>query len=564
MNRLQMTACWLVVLGGVLGLWGWAYPLMASDSLARQASARLTPEQVDLSAFGRLAVLDGRPKTLDTWAREHLERIYGKSRWKDLTDAQATRQDALFTMLDLEFRPQAYSDKPLIYVEVLAFRRDLLAVLNLSAQEQEFWLKAGRLAPKHFAQPAIQQMMARADSDLTLLKARNQVMGALSETAVTLGSLNLLAPAAGSDQWDSLASLSGHELTPDSPMTQALAAYVSLGRAWRQGDAAAVNQALTQLTQALPAIHPASYPSSFRRDLELIYNRTDRMTLGYLAYALATLLLLLAFATRRRGLIAAGVSLLVLGLAIHFAGLIIRGVLAERWPIHNQYESYMAISFFAVLVGCLLMVVRKQWLFGAAASALGAATLLLANTVAIPSRDVAPVAGILDTSRILYVHVNLVLVSYGLIALGMLLSLFYLLVHYVGGRGAARLAAASLGQMETDGQTPQDSASDVSRYLNDLDRSQMIVLQLAFWLLGVGILLGAYWADHAWGRFWGWDPKETWALVTWMIYLIVIHVRFSAKRRGLVTAWLSVLGFIVMLWTYWGVNILLPGLHSYA
>ena len=94
----------------------------------------------------------------------------------------------------------------------------------------------------------------------------------------------------------------------------------------------------------------------------------------------------------------------------------------------------------------------------------------------------------------------------------------------------------------------------------------MVVLQIAFYGLGVGILLGAYWADHAWGRWWGWDPKETWALITWIIYLIAIHLRLSAgvKNRGLTTAWLSVIGFGVMLWCYWGVNMLLAGLHSYA
>ena len=70
--------------------------------------------------------------------------------------------------------------------------------------------------------------------------------------------------------------------------------------------------------------------------------------------------------------------------------------------------------------------------------------------------------------------------------------------------------------------------------------------------------------DSAWGRWWAWDPKETWALITWIVYLIAIHVRLGVRDRGLVTAWLSFTGFIVMLWTYWGVNLLLAGLHSYA
>lgn len=562
---------WLLLLMGLVWSQAAAAPTSQPESSSSSLAAPvkpLTPDQVDLSGLSRLAVFDGRAKTLGTWAGEHLQRIYGKNRWKDLTDPHARSHDPLFTTLDLEFRPEAYSDKPLIYVEVLAFRQELLSVLGMNPTDQQVWLQRGRLAPSHFAQMKVQQVIAQADADMLRLKARNQVMGALSETAVSFGSLPLLAPEKEGDLWQSLSSLTGASLQEGSPSVQALSAYFLLRRAWQQGDAVLVNRAMAQLTQSLAQIHPENYPSPFRRQLEQVYTRTDRMTIGYVAYALATILLLLAFATGRRGLIATGVSFLGLGLAIHLAAMIVRGVLAQRWPIHNQYESHIAISFFAVLVGLILMAVRRQWLFGAAAAALGAGTLLLANTLAIPSKDVAPVAGILDTSRILYVHVNLVLASYGLIALGLFLSLFYLVVHYGQGRAAQRFAAVSLGHVQAGGAEDRAAGAvqgaTLSRSLHDLDRAQMIVLQLAFWLLGLGILLGAYWADHAWGRFWGWDPKETWALVTWIIYLIVIHVRFSAKRRGLVTAWLSVLGFIVMLWTYWGVNILLPGLHSYA
>jgi ABC-type transport system involved in cytochrome c biogenesis permease subunit len=124
----------------------------------------------------------------------------------------------------------------------------------------------------------------------------------------------------------------------------------------------------------------------------------------------------------------------------------------------------------------------------------------------------------------------------------------------VGGVGAGGTAS-----------TNDDVASGTRRTLRDLDTAHMTVLQLAFWTLGVGVLLGAWWADHSWGRWWAFDPKETWALVTWIVYLIVIHVRMTGlKDRGLTTAWLSVAGFFIMLWTYFGVNLLLPGLHAYA
>jgi cytochrome c-type biogenesis protein CcsB len=257
------------------------------------------------------------------------------------------------------------------------------------------------------------------------------------------------------------------------------------------------------------------------------------------------------------------VGLLLLGFLVHSGGILSRMMLSGRWPIHNQYESFIAVSWLGVLVGIIIMLSARQWLFGAAAAAMGTCALLFANTVAIPSREVGNVAAILATSRILYVHVNMVLFSYGLIGLGFFVSLYYLGLHYFQGERSARLVAAGVGGFDQPADDPA-LLPGRQRLLHDLDQAQMIVLQLAFWLLGVGIMLGAYWADHAWGRWWAWDPKETWSLITWIVYLIAIHVRLGVRQRGLVTAWLSVIGFFVMLWTYWGVNLLLAGLHSYA
>jgi len=191
--------------------------------------------------------------------------------------------------------------------------------------------------------------------------------------------------------------------------------------------------------------------------------------------------------------------------------------------------------------------------------------LITATQTGIPGEHIEREAAILNTSILLKYHVTTVLVSYSLITLGFVCSVFYLGTYYMAKlrRPAAGLATVGGAAVMTGGGEAAGAGGE--RTLVDLDRAQMIVLQLAFWTLGVGILLGAWWADHSWGRWWAFDPKETWALITWIVYLIVIHVRLTTgKDRGLVTAWLSVLGFIAMLWTYFGVNLLLPGLHAYA
>jgi ABC-type transport system involved in cytochrome c biogenesis permease subunit len=109
------------------------------------------------------------------------------------------------------------------------------------------------------------------------------------------------------------------------------------------------------------------------------------------------------------------------------------------------------------------------------------------------------------------------------------------------------------------------SRSDLPLWLNQTDWSHLIVLNMAFVLLfGGGVVLGAVWADYSWGRPWGWDPKEVFALNTWLVYAILIHVRFYTRRRGLWTAWLSVLGCLMMLFNWIYVNFYLVGMHSYA
>ena len=103
-----------------------------------------------------------------------------------------------------------------------------------------------------------------------------------------------------------------------------------------------------------------------------------------------------------------------------------------------------------------------------------------------------------------------------------------------------------------------------SQFLAALDLCNLVVLQLAFWILGAGVICGAIWADQSWGRPWGWDPKETFALVTWIVYLVVVHVRIATVDKAWWTAVLGIVGFVIMMLNWIGVNFFLVGLHSYA
>ncbi|GIW74861.1 MAG: hypothetical protein KatS3mg103_1383 [Phycisphaerales bacterium] len=541
-----------------------------------------TPEQkaalaraVDLSALREVRVFhNGRVKILDTLARETLLTLTGRPFYEELLLAQGAeplqdpaeryarldpdrfekaRFDALFVLLDLAIDPAHYADRPLIAVDYLPLREHYLeSAFPDQPERRELWLRMGRVSPI-MVELLSQSIFDRFGDRQPVRSALARAESALRVAAGVGSAFHVVAPPSVEAPWAHLQSLPA-----DHPARRAAEA---LGRAWRALDAQGVNQAAAELAQQLASIHPQVQPVA-RARLERMYNRGNLFELGMWAYGLSFLALVLAFGTARRWLIGLGVGLLVGAIVLHASGFVMRCVIAERFAIQNQFESMVGLSLFAAVVAFGLMLLRRQWLFGAAAAGVGFLVLIAATQTAIPGQTIGREAAILNTSVLLKYHVTTVLVSYGLITVGFLCSVFYLLVSLLHRRQEARLAAAVALH---GGAAEPARLPTLARTLDDLDKAQMTALQLAFWTLGVGILLGAWWADHSWGRWWAWDPKETWALITWIVYLIVIHVRLVVgRRKALVTAWLSVVGFLVMLWTYFGVNLLLAGLHAYA
>lgn len=514
---------------------------------------------VDVGPLRSLAVNEGgRVKIVETLAREVVGEITGRRRYEEWI-AGATPEakprkvafDPVFTLMDMVIDPGFYVQRPVVMVDYEPLRRAIVeqgiaelesgpqgrlitVTRTLDAQGLERYMRLTRVSPLMLAH-SLNAMRDKYESSEPHRVALGKVGRALERLDGLEGSLRLIAPASVDDRW--------HYLGEDAPaFARANALARDLGEAWRAHDAPRVNEIIRAIAAELPTINASMYPG-WRRSLENMYTRSKPFSWGSWGYFLALVALLLAFGTQRRWLVVLGVGLLGAAVLLHGAGFIARCIIAERFAIQNQFESMTGVSLFASIVACAIMVWRRQWLFGAAAAGTGFLVLITATEARIPGQNIGREAAILNTSVLLKYHVTTVLCSYGLIALGFVTSVFYLGVSW-----ARRLRAGSSDR----------------RVLKDLDTATMIVLQLAFWTLGVGILLGAWWADHSWGRWWAWDPKETWALLTWIIYLILIHVRMVSKKREPVTAWLSVVGFVIMLWTYFGVNLLLPGLHAYA
>ncbi len=534
---------------------------------------------LDLNALRSLAVFhNGRIKVVQTLADETVRKLTLRRAYVDFVknegapgkpDVRDIKFDTLFTLLDMTIDPAYYINKPLIGVEYLPLRTQLLAAeFPEDAQTQQRWLKVARVTPM-MIDHHLRGIADKFANKEPYIRAAGKVDQAVRLFMEQKANFVMVAPATSDQAWLHLS-----QLDADNPAKRAA---LALGAAWRKADASAVNAAVTVLAEELPKINASVYPTTSRQ-LEIAYNRLNAFEWGYWTYFLALVALLVALATGRNFAAITGGGLLAVAVALHATGFILRCLIAERFAIQNQFESMTGLSLFAVIVGAIAMGARRQWLFGAASAAVGFLVLLTATQAGIPGVHIEREAAILNTSVLLKYHVTTVLVSYGLIALGFMCSLFYLGVHYVGGKtatvpfpalvGGAQITAGATGG-GSDATLPEvESEVNVlprAKVLADLDAAQLVLMQLAFWTLGVGILLGAWWADHSWGRWWAFDPKEIWALLTWLVYLVVVHVRIALPaRKGITTAWLSVVGFFVMLWTYFGVNLLLPGLHAYA
>lgn len=236
-----------------------------------------------------------------------------------------------------------------------------------------------------------------------------------------------------------------------------------------------------------------------------------------------------------------GVAIVALAAVLQLASIVLRGVAAGRWPLGNMYEFVSAITFAAV-VTWLVTLRRHPSLRPLGAFVLFPVLILqfLGGTVLyVPAAPVMPAL----QSYWLIVHVTTVSLASGLFFVPGVASVLYLLQR--AGRLPATLAE----------KVPSADA---------LDRLAYRVTIVAFPLFTFAVMAGAIWAEAAWGRFWGWDPKETVAFITWVIYAAYLHARATAGWRSGRAAWVNVLGFAAVLFNLFFVNMVVAGLHSYA
>lgn len=526
---------------------------------------------VDLKELRSLSVQDDQTlKTWDSWARQTLSHISGSSSYEG--------HSALAVLIDISVNPRGWIHRPIVKIANAPLASDIAKMPGLDDSERKRLQKEKRISIAFWRSPTtqayVQEIYSRA---MHKVDAINQVEGAVQaleammQSRAGLPDIAIIPPRESGGAWMTLtqAIAEPKEVRYSSDRLGPVAsAWLKLTNAWLERNPQAVSLSATELAGALPKLAPERYPSKAKRNAEVLYNKLYKLTLpGAALYFFAFVFYLMSARAGVRWPWRLATLMFVLGLIVHTTGVGIRWWLVQKstesWfyaiPIKNQFEAVMmsvwlgAMLTLALEIGLIHWLVRqitgyqfrlgeRRGIYGAAGSFLGWLALIAIFTVTrllgvSIGEEIGQVGGIL-MHWMLYVHVSLAVASYALITMSALMGAWWIVRRLTSGRD-----------------------------LLVLDACNLVVLQLAFLVLGVAIVLGAVWADFSWGRPWGWDPKETFALVTWIVYLVILHVRLitkSADSRAGWTSVLSVVGFFVMLFNWIGVNYFLVGLHSYA
>jgi len=259
-------------------------------------------------------------------------------------------------------------------------------------------------------------------------------------------------------------------------------------------------------------------------------------TITFVVYIAASILFLIYIAGITKRVERFAIIATIVGFVFHSGAMIARSIGAGRLPFSNQYEFALSFGWGIVLSFLILHRIYKFSAIGAFVMPLG---ILVMGYASLQSRAVRPLMPALQSHWLTF-HVGTAILSYGAFALACGIAVIYLI---------------------------DSKRSGDRRILKDPEISDVLsyrVIVFGILMLSIVIISGAIWAQKAWSRYWAWDPKETWSLITWIIYAVHLHLRLRRNWRGKAAAWFAILGFVSVLFTFVGVNILLPSIHSYA
>jgi cytochrome c-type biogenesis protein CcsB len=524
----------------------------------------------------------GRYKPLDTLSRETLRLISNRSSFVDPETGAALEPTALcltmlfewqgwqhpererlLTLMDWRsqyfhlHQPDKWDEAPLLRIDYLELR----AVLGLEKDQQyvsplalsKAWLEDPQTAGKRILFTAWANRLDGQD-------AKGATLGTLEKKALELahrywsyqnwrmGRTLEILPVQGSQtaEWIPIAQLLlahfDDASDPTGDLREAQEVLRTASKAYEEKDTAVFNNAALELKSVLRAVGPelGGYPGAARIKLEVAYNQWSPFRIAWVAATLAALGMLLHLGSRWKSFYVGSMAVYVLALVAMITGFGMRVAISGRPPVTNMYESVIYVGFGVAVFGLIFeLIYRASYILTASAAVSAVALILADNSPTLLDSSVRPLEPVLRSNFWLVTHVMTITLSYAAFALALGISNITLGYFLAGSSNRSVITALS----------------------NFTYRA----IQVGVLLLAAGIILGGVWADYSWGRFWGWDPKEVWALVALLGYLCMLHARFIGwvGQRGL--AALSVVCFSLVVMAWYGVNFVLgAGLHSYG
>ena len=276
-------------------------------------------------------------------------------------------------------------------------------------------------------------------------------------------------------------------------------------------------------------------------------------------YLLASMIYMFMFVFRAKKIGIVGTAVAFIGWLVETAGILLRWMESYKMgyghaPLSNMYESLIFFAWAIMLIYLVIEFIYKNRVFGAFATPFAFISMAYASFATGFGQEIKPLVPALQ-SNWLIAHVFTCFIGYASFAVGCGLGIMYLIkAKHEESRPKGKGAKA----MEDDSLLGSLPALKV---IDDVIHKSLV---FGFLWLSAGIITGAIWANSAWGTYWSWDPKETWSLITWFVYAVALHARFTRGWGGKRIAWIAIIGFLSVVFTYYGVNFLLSGLHSYG
>ncbi|QYJ69521.1 cytochrome c biogenesis protein CcsA [Flavobacterium litorale] len=495
------------------------------------------------SKFGRLIIQDagGRMKPVNTFSSELLRKVSKSDTYKGMNADQVFLSMAMFD--------QAWYNVPVIYLK--RGNDSLRAVAGIDkkvkyASLADFFDEKGAYKLSDILEEAYREPVPNQfQKDFMDIDRRiNLFYSALTGQILKVFPI----PDDKNDKWVSYLEINETTGTSLDTIKNVLPFYLqSLSKASQDGDYELSESLLKGLTKYQHKYGAEVMPSDDKVEAEILYNKYDIFKKLFSWYMYAGLLMFLfviikIFNTKKWVHISVTTFHVIIGLlfVLHTAGLIARWYISGHAPWSNAYESVIYVAWATMFFG--LAFGRKSQLTVAATAFVAAMVLMVAhwNWTDPEIGNLVPVLN----SYWLMIHVAVIVGSYGPFTLAMILGLVAMILMIFTNKNNKQKMDLNIKELT---------------YINEL------ALTVGLVMLTIGNFLGGQWANESWGRYWGWDPKETWALVSIMVYAFVIHMRFVPSLRGTwIYNFFSVLAFAAILMTYFGVNFYLTGLHSYA